>query len=186
MDEGRNSDGLFTAIGQQAERERNAVLAEAEARARDILARADAKAGRMRAEALKRLERELAVERERLLGEARMEIRNERLAVKRRLLAEAFGRARAELTPAAVRGGVLKALAAEALAAAGEGGTVQTDDTHASVLARSRDGRTRVDNSPLMRLARAEAVEEVEVARLLFGAQESAPPDGGREPGGHG
>jgi vacuolar-type H+-ATPase subunit E/Vma4 len=134
---------------------------------------------------LKRLEQELTTERERLLGEARMEARNERLTMKRRLLADAFGRARAELAPSAIGGGVLAALAAEALAAAGEGGTIQTDDAKASVVARSRDGRTRVDNSPLTRLARAEAVEEAEVARLLFGVREAARHEG-REPGKNG
>ncbi len=169
MDAERGPEGLFAAIGDQAAGERNAVLAEAEARARDILARADAEVGRLRTEAMKRLERELAAEGERLLGEARMAARNDRLAVKRRLLAEAFSRARAELASAAGNPRGLAALAAEALAAAGDGGKVETDEARGTVVAHSRDGRTRVENSLLTRLARAETIEEAEVSRVLFG-----------------
>jgi vacuolar-type H+-ATPase subunit E/Vma4 len=173
MDQDRSSNGLLAAIKEQGERERNAVLAEAEAKAREISSRGEAEAARLRCEAMSRLERELAAEGERLLGEARREARNERLAVKRRILAEAVARARMQLSRAATGSGALAALAAEALAAAGEGATVETDAAKGTVIARSRDGRTRVDNSLATRLERAAAVEEVELARLLFGPTES-------------
>jgi vacuolar-type H+-ATPase subunit E/Vma4 len=177
MDPLANSDGLFSAIGRQAEQERAAVMAEAEARAREISARADAEAEREKAEAFRRLEREMIGEGQRLLGEARMEARNERLEMKRRLITRAFEAARTELGRLAATPGYrdgLAALAAQAAEAAGEGGSVQTVEAEGSVVAVSKDGRRRVDNGLLSRLARAETRVESEVARILFGGPAGA------------
>ncbi len=177
MEQEGSPSGLFAAIGEQAERERNEVLAGAEARAREILAAADAEAGQARRDALSRMETELRADADRLLGEARMDARNEKLAMKRRLLAEAYTRARQELTRRAgspEQRRALEALAAEALGAAGEGGTVQTAEAGGSVIARSRDARTVIDNGLLSRLDRAVAREEAEVARLLFAPRDAS------------
>jgi vacuolar-type H+-ATPase subunit E/Vma4 len=97
--------------------------------------------------------------------------------MKRRLLAQTYGSARQEITRlagSAEQRRMLGALATEALGAAGEGGTVETGEQQGSVVARSHDGRTRIDNSLLSRLERAQGREEAEVARLLFGARDAA------------
>lgn len=120
---------------------------------------------------MRRLDRGMRAEADRILGEARLEARGRRLAMKRRLIAEAFSGAREELRRLAASAeavAVADALAAEALAAVGAGGTLEAAAA-AALSARSGDGRTRVDNGLLSRLERAESREEAEVARILFG-----------------
>ncbi len=198
MEPDSNAGGLFTAIEGTAEQERAAILSEAEAKAREIHARGEAEAEKRKAEALRLLEKQLLGEEQRMLGEARMQARNERLLVKRRCIAEAFRRAREEVLrlcgsdayPAA-----LELLVEEAAAAAGEADALEVraadadacraklaamgircpvrviDAQPGTVVALSRGGRTRVDDSLLSRLARAESREESAVARLLFGVR---------------
>ncbi len=101
-----------------------------------------------------------------------MQARAEALEVKRRLLAEVFARARVELArlrtcPAAAA--VMRRLAAEAAAAVGEPCTVTAHPEEGTVTAASADGSRRADNGIFSRLGRAQAAEEREVARRLFG-----------------
>ena len=197
MGQDPNAGGLFTAIEKSAEGERAVILAAAEAQAREIRARGQAEGERRKAEALRRLEKQLLGEEQRILGEARMEARGEKLLAKRRCIAEAFRRAREEILrlcasdayPAA-----LERLVEEAIAAAGEAEALEVREADAAagraklaamgahlsvrgvagnpgtVVALARDGRVRVDNSLLARLARAETGDESVVARHLFGA----------------
>jgi vacuolar-type H+-ATPase subunit E/Vma4 len=165
---------LIDAMEKQAADERLRIRREAEESAARTIAAADAECARITAEALARLDRELAVERQRLVGEAVMAARAERLRMKRRLLAEVWSRAEAEIGRRAAGPGAraaLDRLAAEAKAAVGEPCllTVRTED--ASVLASSPDGRRSVDNGLAARLRRARAMAEHEVARLLFGGR---------------
>ena len=163
---------LFGAIEERAGEERTRIREDAETRARAILEEADAEIRRLKAEAVRGLERELASEAQRLVGEARMKGRGEGLQVKRRLLEEAFARARAEIerlrdSPGAAA--AMELLSAEASAAVGEPCAVKVDAHAGSVVAASPDGRRRADNSLHTRLDRAKAACEAEVAGLLFG-----------------
>jgi len=172
MDQEQEPGQLFSAIEERAGEERARIRAEAETRARLTLEEAEAEIQRLKAEALRGLERELASEAQRLVGEARMKARGEGLQLKRRLLEEAFARARAELqrlcaSPEAA--GALEMLSAEASAAVGEPCSVDVDVEKGSVLAASSDGRRRADNGLFSRLERAQAAFEAEVAGLLFG-----------------
>ena len=165
---------LFGAIEERAGDERARIAAAAEARVREIQAGADARIDLLKAEALRGLDKELLAEAQRLLGAARMQARGEALQVKRRMLADAFARARTEIerlraTPACPA--MLKSLSAEAAAAVGEPCTVTVDRERGTVAAVSPDGTRRADNSLLVRLRRVETVYESEVARDLFGRQ---------------
>ncbi len=172
MDQDQEPEQLFSAIEERAGEERARIREEAETRARVTLEEADAEIQRLKAEAMRGLERELASEAQRLAGEARMKARSEGLQVKRRLLEEAFARARVEIerlgsSPDAAA--ALETLSAEASAAVGEPCTVDVDRKKGSVIAESSDGRRRADNSLLARLEKAQAAYEAEVAGLLFG-----------------
>ena len=172
MDQEQEPEQLFSAIEERAGEERARIRAEAETRVRVTLEEADAEIQRLKAEAMRGLERELASEAQRLVGDARMKARGEGLQVKRRLLEEAFARARREIerlgaSPDAAA--VLEMLSAEASAAVGEPCTVDVDRKKGTVVAASSDGRRRADNSLLARLDRAQAAYEPEVAGLLFG-----------------
>ena len=167
-----DSDRLFGAIDQRAEEERRTIRVEAEARAAQILAEAEARVESLRAEAMRALEKEMVGHRQRLRGEAQMKARGEALQVKRRLLAEAFDLARAEIerrhgSPAEAQ--MIRSLAAEAAAAVGEPCTVETCPEDGTVRAASPDGSRGADNGLASRLRRAKVVDESEVARRLFG-----------------
>jgi vacuolar-type H+-ATPase subunit E/Vma4 len=166
------SDTLFGAIDKRGEEERRAIHVDAEARCRQVRADAQSRIEALKAEAMRALERELAGDRQRLLGEARMKARSEALQVKRRLIAEAFERAEKEIerlraTPRA--SDALRFLAAEAEAAVGQPCTVETSAKDGTTIAVSPDGSRRADNSLASRLKRARVVDESEVARRLFG-----------------
>ncbi|MFI5367799.1 MAG: V-type ATP synthase subunit E [Spirochaetia bacterium] len=172
MDQEQEPGQLFSAIEERAGEERARIHEEAETRARVTLEEAEAEIQRLKAEALRGLEREMASEAQRLVGDARMKTRGEGLQVKRRLLAEAFARARTEverLCASPNAAAALEILSAEASAAVGEPCSVEVDVKKGSVVAVSSDGRRRADNSLLSRLNRAQAAFEAEVAGLLFG-----------------
>ncbi len=163
---------LFGAIAEKAAGERERILADAAARVGDILAAADAECARLRAEAEAGLEKELATEGQRLLGEARMHARMARLRSRRSMLSDVFRMAGEEIErlregPGAARAFVL--LAAEAKAAVGEPCTAEVQEAEGRVQASSADGRRQADNGLKSRLRRAETAAEPEVARLLFG-----------------
>jgi vacuolar-type H+-ATPase subunit E/Vma4 len=172
MDQETGPDTLFGALDRRGEEERRAIRGDAESRCRQVLAEADARIEALKAEATRALERELAGDRQRLMGEARMKARAEGLRVKRRLIAEAFARAGKEIerlraSPRADE--ALKSLAAEAAAAVGQPCTVETSQAEGTAVASSPDGSRRADNSLSSRLKRAQVVDESEVARTLFG-----------------
>jgi vacuolar-type H+-ATPase subunit E/Vma4 len=172
VDQEQEPRQLFSAIEERAGEERARIRAEAEARVRVTLEEAEAEIQRLKAEAVRGLERELASEAQRLVGEARMKARGEGLQVRRRLLAEAFARARAEverLCASPEAAATLEILSVEASAAVGEPCAVDVDVKKGSVVATSADGRRRADNSLLSRLDRAQAAFEAEVAGFLFG-----------------
>jgi vacuolar-type H+-ATPase subunit E/Vma4 len=171
MDQEQGPDTLFGAIDRRGEEERRAIRGDAETRCRQILAEADSRIEALKAEAMRALERELAGDRQRLLGEARMKARAEGLRVKRRLIAEAFARAGKEIerrraSPEAEE--ALKSLAAEAAAAVGQPCTVETSPEEGTAVAFSPDGSRRADNSLASRLKRALIVDESDVAHRLF------------------
>jgi vacuolar-type H+-ATPase subunit E/Vma4 len=172
MGQEQEPEPLFSAIEERAGEERARIREEAETGARVTLEEADAEIERLKAEAIRGLERELASEAQRLVGEARMKARGEGLQVKRRLLEETFARARVEIerlcaTPEAAA--ALETLSAEASAAVGQPCVVDVDGKNGSVVAASSDGRRHADNSLRARLDRAQAVYEADVADLLFG-----------------
>jgi vacuolar-type H+-ATPase subunit E/Vma4 len=193
------TEDLFQVIYRQVENERTALLAEAEALARGLREKAAAEAEHLRSEAFARLEQELRAEELRLMGEARMEARNERLKVKRRYIKEAFRLAGEELLRLSGTDGysaALRALLSEALEAAGNANEAvvavregEEDACRAALKAlgftslirgsgnraatltvTSADGRRRMDNGLLSRLVKAESIEESEVAKILFGS----------------
>jgi vacuolar-type H+-ATPase subunit E/Vma4 len=172
MDQEQEPGQLFSAIEERAGEERARIRTEAETRARVTREEAEAEIQRIKDEALRGLERDLASEAQRLVGEARMKARGEGLQVKRRLLAEAFARARAEverLCASPDAAAAMEMLSQEAAAAVGEPCSVDVDVKKGSVLAASSDGKRRADNSLLSRLDRAQAAFEAEAAGLLFG-----------------
>lgn len=172
MDQEQEPGQLFSAIEERAGEERARIRTEAETRARVTLEEAEAEIQRIKDEALRGLERDLASEAQRLVGEARMKARGEGLQVKRRLLAEAFARAREEverLCASPDAAAAMEMLSQEAAAAVGEPCSVDVDVKKGSVLAASSDGKRRADNSLLSRLDRAQAAFEAEAAGLLFG-----------------
>ncbi len=163
---------LIAALEQQAREERARVEAEASAAASRIAAEAGREIERFRAEARQELRREIVVEGRRLLGEARLQARIERLRMKRALLADVFeraGKAIEELKAGAGYRGALETLAAEAQAVIGAGCRVEVRAEDATVIATSADGRRRADNSLAARIAAARDRAEPEVAKVLFG-----------------
>jgi vacuolar-type H+-ATPase subunit E/Vma4 len=172
MDQEQDPGQLFSTIEERAGEERARIRAEAETRVRVTRAETDAEIERLKAEAFRSLERELASEAQRLVGEARMTARGEGLQVKRRLLEETYQRARVEierLCSSPDAGAAMDALSAEAAAAVGESSVVDVRREDGSVVASSADGRRRADNSLHARLDRARTAYEAEVAGLLFG-----------------
>jgi vacuolar-type H+-ATPase subunit E/Vma4 len=177
MDTVEDAGRLFGALEERAAEERAATRVEAEARVREIEAAARSRIALLEADARRSMEKELLAEEQRLRGEVRMLWRGEQLAMKRRLLAEAFSRARAEVerlcgTPACAE--VLRALASEAAAAVGDPCTVTVDAANATVVVVSGDGARSADNSPRERLRKAETAAEAEIAALLFPRRDRA------------
>jgi vacuolar-type H+-ATPase subunit E/Vma4 len=172
MDREPTTGALIDAMEHQAADERRRIRSEADARAGGVLASADAECERLKTEALHALDKDLAVERQRIVGEAIMQARAERLRMKRRLLADVFRRAGEKInrrTADAEYPAALALLAAEARAVAGEPCEVTAGVEDGLVTALSSDGRRRVENGIAARLGRAEIVAEHEVARRLFG-----------------
>ena len=174
---------LIGAIEERAAEERARLIAEAEARAKEIRDAAEAECARMKAEAMAGLERELAGEQQRLLGEARMKTRAAGLGARRRLLADAFQRAEKEI--AARKTGphyaaVIAALAEEARAAVGEPCTTDASAGTGNVSASSADGKRSAENSLEGRLRRAQTAAEHLVAERLFGGTGGAESAQGR------
>jgi len=197
---------LLDDIRTQAEAEREAILAEGRAQAAAVRERARAEIHGLEEEARRQLERRLGVDRDRLLGESRLEARSGLLAVRREWIRQAFKLAEqrlAERCSSPDYEALLAALlreAAEALGGEGELRVAAQDLTLARELAgrlglprevRAEGDRPgtavavardrRVDNSLATRLQEAARSMEREVARLLFEpAREAAGPDARR------
>jgi len=184
---------LLDDIRTQAEAEREAILAEGRAQAAAVRERARAEIHGLEEEARRQLERRLGVDRDRLLGESRLEARSGLLAVRREWIRRAFELAERRLFERCSSPGyeaLLAALlreAAEALGGEGELRVAAQDLTLARELAgrlglpqvvRAEGDRPgtavavardrRVDNSLATRLQEAARSMEREVARLLF------------------
>jgi len=185
---------LLAEIQAQAEAVRERVLAEGRGRAAAFRSQAEQEIRRLEAEATRQLERRLAMDKERIRGDARLAAGVRVLAAKREWVDRAFQAARrrlAERCASPQYGPQLKRLLREASAAAG--GEVELRVAKADVeLARSlvrelglpqevraeggepgtaiavSPGR-RADNSLETRLREACRSLEQEVARLLFG-----------------
>jgi V/A-type H+/Na+-transporting ATPase subunit E len=187
---------LMSALVRQAEVERERIAAETRKAIEETLKGAEAEAVRLLESAERELEREMASEKDRILGRLRMEEGKRRLLLKREVLRKVFERARERISK---RYGseeyprVLKRLIGEALSALGENGdlVVSSKDLElcsplvaqmgstctirgegeepGTVIALSSDGARKVDNSLSTRLERARVVLEPEVSRLLFG-----------------
>ncbi len=143
---GEPPDGLLSAMEERALAERESVLAEARTAARAIAERAEREVERRRAEALRRLDRELRGEAQRALGEARMEARAARLRLKRELLAEAYRRARERLSRLAgadpdCYASAFEALLTEAVASSRGGGDAPAVAGPSGVEVRTGDAR---------------------------------------------
>lgn len=184
---------LLDAVRAQAQVERAAILSEARARAGEARAKSEAEVRALRAELICIFEREMAVEGERVVGEAGMAAAARDLAARRQWIARVFDAAGKEIAGRAAGPdypAMLTRLLAQAAAAAGEGCAlvVRGEDL---ALARRIAGDTgparevrgegsepgtaiavsagrRVDNSLAARLAEARRRMEQDVARLLF------------------
>jgi vacuolar-type H+-ATPase subunit E/Vma4 len=184
---------LLDEILAQAAAERERILSEGRARAAAIRASGEAEIRRLESEALHQLERRLAVDEDRILGESRLEARTGLLTVRREWIDRAFqlaGRRLAERCASPGYEGLLASLmreAAEALGGEGELRVAEADlelargvvsrlglphevqaegGEQGTVIAVS-SGR-RVDNSLTTRLQEASRSLEREVAGLLF------------------
>jgi len=191
-------DALLAVMRRQAKAECDEVLSHAQAEAREALARADAEVEAMTAKAMAEVKRQLAIELERSLGQARIDRLNELLVVKRKLIRQAFEQAGQTIgamrDPAECRR-VLGALIVEAVAAAGKDAEVSVardqaelcrqaaaeraiacilrpiDGPPGTVIAATPDHGLQVDNSLATRLARAEALMICDVSAVLFASR---------------
>lgn len=187
---------LLADLEAQAEAEREGVREQARRQVAEILGRADVEVRRLEEEARLRVEREIALDRERIHGRHLIQERRRRLDVRRAGIAKAFARAR-ELLATRLQAGdyhaVLGHLAREAIEAVGadadlevaradaaagreilaslgaRGAVRERGEERGTVAAVSPDGLRRADNSALTRLAAAERVLEEAVAGELFG-----------------
>lgn len=189
------AQALLADITAQAQAERRKILEESRSRVEAIRARSDEEIRRLEEEASRRHEKRLALERDRILGEALQQERRSRLLARREWIDRAFAGAQARLERiSATEGypGLLRRLIAEAAGAVGEAGEVVVagqdlalgrslaqelglscavrgeGEQAGTAVALSSDRLRRVDNSLSARLARARQVIEPEIARLLF------------------
>ncbi len=187
---------LLVELQSQADAERDKVREEARQKVAEIRARADAEARRIEEESARRLQRDVALDRERIHGRFRMEERRRSLEVRRKALARALERASqlvSERVRSATYGDVLKRLVSEALEAAGRdadfevarrdadaarailsalggsGAVRDRGDEPGTIVAVSPDGLRKVDNSVHKRLTQAGRLLEEAVSRELFG-----------------
>ncbi len=187
---------LLEEIRSQSEAESRRVLEEGRARVAEIRARVEGEVRRLEVEAERQLARRLAVDEDRLRGEARLELRTQVLAARRQWLDRAFQEARRRLEQRCASpeyGELLPRLVREAAAAVGGRGILKVAEEdveparravrelglefevrgetspQGSVIASSSDGLRRADNGLWTRLEQAGRSREQEVARLLFG-----------------
>jgi vacuolar-type H+-ATPase subunit E/Vma4 len=192
---GEEAEALLADITTQAEADRQKILEGNRSRVEAIRARTGEEIRQLESEASRRLDKRLAVERDRVLGEALQQERRSRLLARREWIDKAFAGAEARIERLSASDqyrGLLRRLIAEAAEAIGDAGEVvvaRQDLTlgrslsqelglscevrgeggeAGTVVVLSSDGLRRVDNSLGARLARARQVIEPEIARLLF------------------
>jgi vacuolar-type H+-ATPase subunit E/Vma4 len=113
---------LLAEVQGQADAEREKVLAEGRSHAAAVRAKADEEIRRLEAGQARLLERRLAVDRDRILGEARLAAGERELAAGREWMSRAFQAARSELaarTASPEYGPTMRRLLRDAAAAAG-------------------------------------------------------------------
>jgi|GEM_PF-4833592 len=194
--EADNTEQLLSSMQKEADAEKEKIETEAAERVASIRREGEQELEQIQADATRRLERELAMTEDRLVGQARMDGRSERVRIKQELLDNVYQAARTELSSlskstdyAEVIGRLIgqlaeemngevvlevardeRKLAEEALKRAGLSWTLEAGHSVAGTLiARSADGRKIVDNSVSVRLERAGNVLSGEIASILFG-----------------
>lgn len=190
------ADVLLAEIRAQSEAERERILEQGRARVGAIRAEAAEAIRRLQDEAERQLARRLAVDRDRILGEARLEVRARVLEARREWIGRAFQEARGRLEKRCASpeyADLLQRLIREAAEAAGREGELQVArqdlelcrrlvaelDLKLEVRAVTEEAGTvivvtgdrRADNSLRTRLEEAARSLEQAVARLLFGGQ---------------
>lgn len=189
------AEKLLREMHERADAEKAELLTRAESKVSEIEEQADRECRRIEEQAVAELESELKSERDRVLGEARREMREVRLQIKHSASEAVFADARAELEARIGGDGYRKVLAVlirEALAFVGEGAIAKVADDELALCREvvadaslactvrggggrgrltltSPDGRRRVENGIAGRLQRAEEKLSAEVARVLFG-----------------
>jgi vacuolar-type H+-ATPase subunit E/Vma4 len=188
---------LLAELEAQAGGERAKLVEEARQKTEQARSRADAEIRGIEEAAARQLERAVALDRERIHGRFQIEERRRLLEARRAALTRVFAAARQRMGQRLAGSGYARALerrAAEALQAVGGevnlevarrdaaavrqaaarlpagAGIVERGDEPGTVVAVSRDGSRRADNSVAARMAQAERHLEDEVARRLFGA----------------
>lgn len=168
----QNVEQLLSVVKAKAENERSNILSDAEAGRRKIIAETDAEIEKMKSEAGRQTEKEIRVESDRILGSVRAERRNRLLRVKREIIDDAFKRARDKLTELIESDEypkISKALVREAVDAVGGDGRVEAGRGQGAIIVSTKNGRRRVDNGLMTRLARVETISIDHVAHRIFG-----------------
>jgi vacuolar-type H+-ATPase subunit E/Vma4 len=191
-DDKRHVDALLQSMREKAESERAELNRDADARIKEVLERSDREALRLKEDAMRDLDREVAVAIAGKLGLARMEARARMVRMKKSVMEGVFERA--EQMVMATDGDryaeVVGSLIREAVAASPEGGvlTVRNADVSVArkavgdhpvtvkgveadkgtVLLTGSSGSRRVDNGFRIRLSRARVALADRIGRALF------------------
>ena len=194
MDADDDKAALLAAMRQQADQEKRQILDQAQTQVREIRAQGEAQVRTLREEAQREVDERVRAKGEHIQAETESDERSELLAVKRRLLQEAFDQAGQQLASSgeadtyraciealieqavkAVGSNVCvtvaprdKSLCEGVLARLGVTGSVQTDGRTGTVIVTAQESKRRADNSLATRLTRAESLLQTEVARILF------------------
>lgn len=195
MGQDDNYDKLLQAVSQQAALDREKVLAEAKESVRQIEAQTRVEIEQIQSNIQAEAQREIRLEKDRLLGRSQMAFRLTRQSARVRLLKQAFAQAKkavAALPKSPQYRDILGALMTEALAITGPDSRITVsvseeklcrawlgqqklscqiqaiDAEPGTVLAVSAQGDRRVDNSLVTRLARVESLCQQDIAVVLF------------------
>lgn len=191
-----SSRDLLKEMREKAEAEKREILKAADARIREIDERAGREVDRIKREAVAKAEAELVSARDRVTGEARSDLRANRLELKRAQMESVLAAARSELEGRV--GGptyetALESLIREGVEFVGPGCRLIVSDAdvqmckkliaslkldciaegggaaRGDLLAISKDGKRSARNGLATRLERVESTIAAEVAHILFG-----------------
>ncbi len=197
IDDSQNVDALLGSMREKAESEREQILRDAAARKQSILESADRDAERIKAEAVRAVDREVEVTIAGKTGTVRMETRARRVNATHESVEAVFTRARelVEGLSDAEYQKVLSGLIREAVSFIPDGGTLRVrkedlevakrtaaevsgewevevvDAPRGTVVATDQANTRRADNSFHTRLSRAESALRDEVSRELLGLE---------------